>query len=104
MDGMDITAFVVMALMAAIAIGLIAFLGGWPGRVAKRLNHPYADAITVGGWATLILGGVGWPLVLIWAYAPPGGKAWKSSQPTDTSALVEPTMHKEIESATESPC
>ena len=71
MDGLDITAFVLMAFMAAIAIGLFVFLGGWPGRVARRLDHPYADAVSVGGWVTLVLGGVGWPFILIWAYAVP---------------------------------
>lgn len=73
MDGFDIAAFVVMVLLAAIGIGLLAFLGGWPGRVATKLEHPYAEAISIGGWVTLLMGGVGWPFILIWAYAPPGG-------------------------------
>ena len=73
MDGLDYAAFVVLALLAAIGIAVFVFLGGWPGRVARRLAHPYADAINIGGWATLVLGGVGWPFVLMWAYAPPGG-------------------------------
>ena len=73
MDGLDIAAFIVVALMAGIAIGMFIFLGGWPGRIARRLNHPYADAISVGGWVSLLFGGVTWPLVLVWAYAPPGG-------------------------------
>lgn len=73
MDGFDIAAFVVMAILAGMAITVFVFLGGWPGRVAKRLNHPYEDAIRVGGWVTLVCGGVGFPFVLIWAYAPPGG-------------------------------
>ena len=71
MDGLDIAAFVVMAILAAMAIAIIVFIGGWPGRVAKRLNHPYQEAIAVGGWITLIAGGVGWPFILIWAYAVP---------------------------------
>ena len=71
MDGLDIAAFVLMVLMAAIAIGLFVYLGGWPGRVARRLDHPYADAVSVGGWVTLVFGGVGWPFILIWAYAVP---------------------------------
>lgn len=73
MDALDIAGFVVMALLAAMAIGLLVFLGSWPGRAARERNHPYAEAISIGGWVTLIFGGVGWPFVLIWAYAPPGG-------------------------------
>ena len=80
MDGLDITAFVLMGLMAAIGIGLFVFLGGWPGRVAKRLEHPYANAVSVGGWVTLVFGGVGWPFVLIWAYAVPDRAAMASSE------------------------
>ncbi len=71
MDGLDIAAFVVMVILAGMAIAVVIFLGGWPGRVAKRLNHPYREAIAVGGWVTLIAGGVAWPFILIWAYAIP---------------------------------
>ena len=39
-----------------------------PGRIARKRGHPWAQAVTVGGWATLICGFVFWPLVLIWAY------------------------------------
>ncbi|WP_366140690.1 DUF3302 domain-containing protein [uncultured Shimia sp.] len=51
------------------------------GRVGRRLvgvcwrlartarDHPYRTAVTIGGWVTLIGGGVFFPLVLIWAYA-----------------------------------
>ena len=74
MDGLDIAAFVVMAILATMAITIIIFLGRWPGRVAKRLNHPYQEAITVGGWVTLVAGGVAWPFILIWAYAVPNNK------------------------------
>ena len=35
MDGLDIAAFVMMALLLGIAIGVFVFLGGWPGRVAR---------------------------------------------------------------------
>ena len=73
MDGLDIAAFVVMGLLVAIAVGVFLWLARLPGRVARELNHPYVQAISVGGWVTLLFGGVGFPLVLIWAYAPPGG-------------------------------
>ncbi len=40
----------------------------WPGMVARRRNHPWADAVSIGGWVTFFLGFVLWPIVLIWAY------------------------------------
>jgi len=73
MDALDITALVALLITVGLVVTLIWFLGGLPGRVAKERSHPYADAIQIGGWATLVLGGVGWPFVLMWAYAP-GGK------------------------------
>ncbi len=93
MDGLDIAAFVVMAILAGFAIGIFVFLGGWPGRVAKRLDHPYQEAISIGGWVTLLFGGVGWPFVLIWAYAPPGGKSRGHS--TSASPHQEPDKGEE---------
>ena len=82
MDGLDITAFVLMALMAAIVIGLFVFLGSWPGRVARRLGHPYAEAVSVAGWVTILFGGVAWPFVLIWAYAVPDVSASEALENT----------------------
>ncbi|SPJ28932.1 DUF3302 domain-containing protein [Falsiruegeria mediterranea] len=69
MTGLDYAALGMLAFMGALAIGVIVFIGGWPGRVAAKRNHPYRSAVTVGGWITLIAGGVFFPLVLIWAYA-----------------------------------
>jgi len=86
MDGLDIAAFVLMALLAAMAIGLFVFLGGWPGRVANKRNHPYVEAISVGGWVTLLFGGVGWPFMLIWAYASPGGTRVSGADDTRTES------------------
>lgn len=90
MDGFDIAAFAVIVLLAAIAVGVFVFLGGWPGRTARRLDHPYAEAISIGGWVTLIFGGVGFPFILIWAYAPPGGSGKpNASEPVPESDLEE---------------
>jgi len=77
MDGLDIAAFVVMAILVGIAGAVFYFLGSWPGKVAKRLDHPYQQAINIGGWVTLVCGGVAWPFVLIWAYAVPNTNANK---------------------------
>ena len=34
----------------------------------RKRGHPWAEAVSVGGWVTLIFGFVFWPLVMIWAY------------------------------------
>jgi uncharacterized BrkB/YihY/UPF0761 family membrane protein len=64
----DIFAWIVFALLVAILAAVFIVLGMMPGYIAKKRGHPWAEAVTVGGWATLICGFVFWPLVLIWAY------------------------------------
>jgi hypothetical protein len=43
-------------------------LGMAPGYFAKTRNHPWAKAVEVAGWVTLICGFVLWPVSLIWAF------------------------------------
>jgi Kef-type K+ transport system membrane component KefB len=68
MSILDIFAWIVLAVMIASSIAVVIFLAMLPGMIAKRRNHPWAQAVTVGGWVTLFLGFALWPLVLIWAY------------------------------------
>ena len=49
-----------------------------PGHIAKKRGHPWAEAVTVGGWVTLIFGFVLWPLALIWAYVDVPARARRS--------------------------
>ncbi len=39
-------------LLASTAVGIIVFLGLWPGKVAAMCNRPWADAITIGSFDT----------------------------------------------------
>ena len=70
MTGFDIAAWFVLLLLAALGIAAVVLIGSLPGIVASKRNHPYADAIMVGGWATLLVGVVLWPIVLMWAFCP----------------------------------
>jgi hypothetical protein len=42
--------------------------GSLPGHIARSRGHPYANAVKVAGWITLIFGFALWPVTLIWAY------------------------------------
>ncbi len=42
--------------LMGLALYFVFFIGSMPGRVAAERNHPKAEAIKIGGWATLILG------------------------------------------------
>jgi len=68
MSGLDIFAWIVLIVLVVSTLFVIVFMAMWPGMVARRRNHPWAEAVTVGGWVTLFLGFVLWPIVLIWAY------------------------------------
>ena len=70
MTGFDIAAWFVLLLLAVLGIAAVVLIGSLPGIVASKCNHPYADAIIVGGWATLLAGVVLWPVVLMWAFCP----------------------------------
>ncbi|MEQ1951814.1 DUF3302 domain-containing protein [Mesorhizobium sp. CN2-181] len=68
MSFIDIFAWIVLIVLIATAVAIFVALGMMPGHIARKRGHPWAEAVTVGGWATLIFGFVLWPLVLIWAY------------------------------------
>ncbi|MBA4222140.1 MAG: hypothetical protein C0458_15545 [Methylobacterium sp.] len=68
MAPLDIFAWIVLVVLIVSTVIVIAFMGSLPGVIARKRNHPWAEAVTVGGWVTLFLGFVLWPVVLIWAY------------------------------------
>ena len=65
---LDLFAWVVVVILVASALAMFCIVGWLPGHIAKSRNHPWAQAITIAGWVTLICGFVLWPVVLIWAY------------------------------------
>jgi hypothetical protein len=55
-------------LLVACVIAVFC-IGGWlPGHIARTRGHPWAEAVTMAGWVTLICGFALWPIALIWAY------------------------------------
>ncbi len=68
---LSLLALVVMNLLIVVAIVAAVLLGGLPGRIAQRREHPQADAIRVCGWMGLLTLGVLWPVAMVWAYLPP---------------------------------
>lgn len=64
----DLFAWIVLLVVVATLVATVVALGVMPGRIARRRGHPWAQAVTVGSWATLVFGFVFWPLILVWAY------------------------------------
>ena len=68
MTGLDIFAWIVLIVLVASTVFVVVFMAMLPGMIAKKRNHPWAEAVTVAGWVTLFFGFVLWPVALIWAY------------------------------------
>ena len=68
MSGLDIFAWFVLVVLVFSTTAVVIFMAMLPGMIAKRRNHPWAEAVTVAGWITLFFGFALWPLVVIWAY------------------------------------
>ena len=71
MSGLDIFAIIVLFILLLAAAAIWVGLAMLPGKIAKSRKHPQADAINIGGWLGALLGGVLWPVFLIWAYTNP---------------------------------
>jgi uncharacterized BrkB/YihY/UPF0761 family membrane protein len=68
MSFLDVFAVVVLLVAVAAGLAILVILGIAPGYVARRRGHPWAQAVSVAGWITLVFGLAFWPLAFIWAY------------------------------------
>ena len=68
----DIFALVVIAILLAVVIWLVVLLGSMPGNIARKRQHPQAEAISALGWIGIITMGLGWFVAMVWAYYKPG--------------------------------
>ena len=68
MSFIDVFAWIVLIVLISMVVVIFLALGMAPGIIARRRQHPWAQAVMVGGWATLICGFLFWPLILVWAY------------------------------------
>ena len=68
MSALDIFAWIVLLILLVSAGAMLFIAGSLPGYIAKSRHHPWAQAVTLAGWVTLICGFALWPIVLIWAY------------------------------------
>jgi hypothetical protein len=64
----DVFAWIVLLILVASGLAMFFIAGSLPGHIARSRGHPWAQAITVAGWVTLICGFALWPIALIWAY------------------------------------
>ena len=67
-DGFDIFAFVVFAVLLAATVVIIVLLGALPGKIAVRRCHPQAAAVNAAAWISMVTLGALWPIALVWAF------------------------------------
>ena len=69
---LTILALLVLTLLVVLAVYVFIALAKWPGQVARKRNHPQAEAIAVLSWGGLLLtAGIAWLVSLVWAHAKP---------------------------------
>jgi hypothetical protein len=68
---LDAFAFLVFAVLIAVAVIIIVKLGQLPGQLARKWGHPQAAAINAASWIGIATGGLLWPLAFIWAFMTP---------------------------------
>jgi hypothetical protein len=68
MSILDAFAWIVLIILLASGVAIFFIAGSLPGHIAKSRAHPWAQAVEVAGWVTLICGFVLWPIALIWAF------------------------------------
>ncbi len=103
---LDYFALGVLILVFLVIFYGIIILHDIPYLIAKKRNHPHADAIHVAGWVSLFTLHVIWPFLWIWAtlYRPERGwgmqnhdssvvqlnsvlPGWRNSSPTSNPLL-----------------
>lgn len=80
MSGIDIFTWVVLLVIIASVVVVFVVLGMLPGKIARKRQHPQAEAINVASWLALIFGFAAWPFVLVWAYLQPVARPLDQSE------------------------
>ena len=84
MDFASLFACFVITVLFLVIVAAIVALGSLPGRLARQRNHPHADAINVASWIGLALGGILWPVALVWAFVPLGNSTSTENAEVDS--------------------
>jgi hypothetical protein len=95
---LDAFAFLVFAILIAVAVIVIVKLGQLPGQLARKWGHPQASAINAAGWVGIATGGLLWPLAFIWAFTTPTARPASEPKYDQQSPNPDFTASKEIKS------
>jgi hypothetical protein len=69
------TILVVFSLLVVLVVWFLAEMAMLPGKIARKRNHPQAEAISVAGWLGLLMTmGFLWAFAVVWAYTRPASQ------------------------------
>lgn len=78
--------YVQLVLLLALIVVFIWLFGRMPGNIAKKRNHPNADAIRICGWIGIFTFGIIWIVAMVWAFTSP-----ETTNPKTYIKTAEPT-------------
>lgn len=64
---MEFFALFVLLVIISVCLWLLVIIGSYPGKYAKQVDHPQAEAINCMAWVGLFTLGVLWLAALIWS-------------------------------------
>ncbi|POF30585.1 DUF3302 domain-containing protein [Roseibium marinum] len=67
LDTYDYLTFLILVLIIVAFFYAMITVGGLPGKLAEKRNHPHAESVKLGGWIGLFTV-FPWIHALIWAY------------------------------------
>ena len=71
---LDKVALFIIFMMILMVAAAIVIIGSIPGKIARKRNHPWPDAVNTASWIGLATG-VFWPIALVWAFLPVPAKS-----------------------------
>lgn len=86
MDMLMLSAAINLILIILLAVYVFVDLAGMPGRIAYRRGHVQPEAVRIAGLTGMLLGGVFWPIALVWAFFTPPNP--KTGLPTDPDTAL----------------
>lgn len=91
---LDYVALGMLILVFVICFYAIIVVHDIPYEIAKKRNHPHADAIHVAGWVSLFTLHVIWPFLWIWATLYRQDRGWgmqgkSETENTEITALLQ---------------
>ena len=93
---LDIIALLFIPVMSIMIAAAIVFIGGLPGKIAQKREHPWPDAVNAASWIGLATG-VLWPFAFVWAFLPVPNAEGSPGKSPDAGVDDREELQKQVE-------